>query len=111
MPETITFEKKDWLELENSWNEFKEFLKELKLTEGRGTGIPTIVNALKENGSPIPIFDINDPERTHFVVEIPIIRISSFVKPKDTLETCRYSYKLCVFLRVLEKLTETKMHR
>jgi ATP-dependent DNA helicase RecG len=49
-----------------------EFLKELKLTEGRGTGIPTIVNALKENGSPAPIFDINDPERTHFVVEIPI---------------------------------------
>lgn len=49
-----------------------EFLKELKLTEGRGTGIPTIVNSLKENGSPAPIFDINDPERTHFVVEIPI---------------------------------------
>jgi ATP-dependent DNA helicase RecG len=49
-----------------------EFLKELKLTEGRGTGIPTIVNALKENGSPAPIFDINDPERTHFIVEIPI---------------------------------------
>jgi ATP-dependent DNA helicase RecG len=49
-----------------------EFLKELKLTEGRGTGIPTIINALKENGSSAPIFDINDPERTHFVVEIPI---------------------------------------
>jgi ATP-dependent DNA helicase RecG len=27
---------------------------------------------LKENGSPAPIFDINDPERTHFIVEIPI---------------------------------------
>ncbi|MCZ2477681.1 transcriptional regulator [Aquirufa antheringensis] len=49
-----------------------EFLKELKLTEGRGTGIPTIVNALKENGSPSPTFDINEPERTHFIVEIPI---------------------------------------
>jgi ATP-dependent DNA helicase RecG len=49
-----------------------EFLKELKLTEGRGTGIPTIVNALKENGSPLPVFDTNDPERTHFIVEIPI---------------------------------------
>lgn len=49
-----------------------EFLKELKLTEGRGTGIPTIINTLKENGSPGPTFDINDPERTHFVVEIPI---------------------------------------
>lgn len=27
---------------------------------------------MKENGSPAPIFDINDPERTHFIVEIPI---------------------------------------
>jgi len=49
-----------------------EFLKELKLTEGRGTGIPTIVNALKENGSPSPKFDTNEPERTFFIVEIPI---------------------------------------
>lgn len=49
-----------------------EFLKELKLTEGRGTGIPTIVNALKNNGSPLPKFDANEPERIHFIVEIPI---------------------------------------
>jgi ATP-dependent DNA helicase RecG len=49
-----------------------EFLKELQLTEGRGTGIPTIINALKENGSPAPKFDTNEPERTHFIVEIPI---------------------------------------
>jgi ATP-dependent DNA helicase RecG len=48
------------------------FFKELKLTEVRVIGIPTIINALKENGSPAPIFDINDPERTHFLVEIPI---------------------------------------
>lgn len=27
---------------------------------------------MKENGSPAPIFDINDPERNHFIVEIPI---------------------------------------
>lgn len=49
-----------------------EFLKELKLTEGRGTGIPTIVNSLVNNGSPSPIFDTNEPERTHFIVEILI---------------------------------------
>jgi len=49
-----------------------EFLKELKLTEGRGTGIPTIINALKANGSPMPKFDTNEPERIHFIVEIPI---------------------------------------
>lgn len=49
-----------------------EFLKELRLTEGRGTGIPTIVKGLADNGSPNPKFDANEPERTHFLVEIPI---------------------------------------
>ena len=49
-----------------------EFLKELRLTEGRGTGIPTIVKALKDNGSSEPKFDTNEPERTHFLIELPI---------------------------------------
>lgn len=49
-----------------------EFLKELRLTEGRGTGIPTIVKALKNNGSGSPKFDTNEPHRTHFLIEIPI---------------------------------------
>ena len=49
-----------------------EFLKELRLTEGRGTGIPTIRAALKENGSPPAKFDTNDPERTYFIAELPI---------------------------------------
>lgn len=49
-----------------------EFLKELRLTEGRGTGIPTIIKALKDNGSPNSVFDANEPERTYFFVEIPI---------------------------------------
>ena len=33
-----------------------EFLKELKLTEGRCTGIPKIRKAMRENGSPEPIY-------------------------------------------------------
>lgn len=36
-----------------------EFLKELKLTEGRNTGIPKIKRALKNNGSKEPIFETN----------------------------------------------------
>jgi len=44
-----------------------EFLKELDLTEGRGTGIPKILRKIKTNGSPIPRF-ITDEERTYFVV-------------------------------------------
>lgn len=36
------------------------FLKELKLTEGRGTGIPIIYSELNKNGSPPPIFETDD---------------------------------------------------
>ncbi|MDP2364412.1 MAG: ATP-binding protein, partial [Ignavibacteria bacterium] len=42
-----------------------EFLKELHLTEGRATGIPTIIKALEKNQSPKPIFETDD-ERTYF---------------------------------------------
>jgi ATP-dependent DNA helicase RecG len=42
-----------------------EFLKDLHLTEGRATGIPTIVNAMKKNGSPAPLFETDD-NRTYF---------------------------------------------
>jgi ATP-dependent DNA helicase RecG len=49
-----------------------EFLKELRLTEGRGTGIPTIKRALYENGSFPPSFDTDDPDRRHFIIEIPM---------------------------------------
>ncbi len=48
-----------------------EFLKELKLTEGRSTGIPKIIRSMKSNGSPKPIFDTDD-ERTYFKVELHI---------------------------------------
>lgn len=46
-----------------------EFLKELELTEGRATGIPTILKALHDNGSPAPRF-YTDDDRTFFEVEL-----------------------------------------
>lgn len=46
-----------------------EFLKELRLTEGRNTGFHKIVRALEENGSPPPVFE-TDEERTYFLVTI-----------------------------------------
>ena len=49
-----------------------EFLKELNLTEGRGTGIPTISRVLKENGSNGAKYDADEPERRHFIIELPI---------------------------------------
>ena len=46
-----------------------EFLKELKLTEGRNTGIPKIKRALKNNGSKEPKFETNDT-RDYFITTI-----------------------------------------
>ncbi|MBR1527554.1 MAG: putative DNA binding domain-containing protein [Prevotella sp.] len=47
-----------------------EFLKELDLTEGRATGIPTIQEELRENGSPQATIE-TDEERTYFLIDIP----------------------------------------
>lgn len=48
-----------------------EFLKELKLTEGRGTGVPKIIRAMRANGSPPPRFR-TDEDRTYFATVLPI---------------------------------------
>lgn len=48
-----------------------DFLKELHLIEGRNTGIPTALKAIKANKSPLPIF-LTDDERSFFSVILPI---------------------------------------
>ena len=48
-----------------------DFLKELKLTEGRATGIPKIIKSMEINESPKPIFDTDD-DRTYFLVKLLI---------------------------------------
>lgn len=47
-----------------------EFLKELELTEGRATGIPTIQRKLKDNGSS-PATIETDENRAYFLIDIP----------------------------------------
>lgn len=47
-----------------------DFLKELHLTEGRGTGFPAIYKAMADNGSPEPIFDTD--ETTYVLVTLPV---------------------------------------
>jgi len=47
-----------------------DFLKELDLTEGRGTGFPTIYKAMADNGSPDPVFDTNE-QCTYFLAVLP----------------------------------------
>lgn len=48
-----------------------EFLKELELSEGRNTGIPTILRAMRENGSLPPVFETDD-DRTYLLVRLPL---------------------------------------
>ncbi len=48
-----------------------EFLKELKYTEGRSTGIPKIIRAMKANGSPPAEFEF-DEDLSYFLARLPI---------------------------------------
>ena len=67
-----------------------EFLKELELSEGRNTGIPKVLRAMRDNGSPTPVFD-TDEDRTHLLVHLPLrqapkpenAQVAGQVEPKD----------------------------
>ena len=48
-----------------------EFLKELDLAEARSTGVPKIFRAMRQNGSPEPVFE-SDENRTWFRVRLPV---------------------------------------
>ena len=50
-----------------------DFLKELEITEGRSTGIPKILRAMKKNGSPPPVFDF-DEDHSYFLIRLPVHR-------------------------------------
>ncbi len=66
-----------------------DFLKELHLTEAKGTGIPTIRKALSRNGSPKPMFEM-DNDKTYFLTIIPIHKDFQFSSRKlSILEYCR----------------------
>ncbi len=52
-------------------NRLGDFLKELDLTEGRCTGIPTIQDELAKNGSPRASIE-TDEERSYFLMFIPV---------------------------------------
>lgn len=74
-----------------------DFLKELKLTEGRCTGIPTIIKSMKDNGSPKATFE-TDEGRTYFITRLPIqskagskVQILSYcIVPKKRSEIFKY---------------------
>lgn len=76
-----------------------DFLKELKLIEGRNTGIPTILRALKNNGSEPPIFE-TDEERSFFTITLPVNKEFLSKETKDngdvkkTIKTRRSSSEI-----------------
>ena len=53
-----------------------EFLKELSLAEGRGTGIPKILRVMAENGSASPQFE-TDENRSYFICHFSIHPMAS----------------------------------
>lgn len=76
-----------------------DFLKELHLTEGRGTGLPKIRKSLELNGSPPPIFE-TDEDRNFFSVKM-------FPHPFTDMETT--IYRLTTQSRkILKFCTESK---
>jgi len=94
-----------------------EFLKELELTEGRATGIPKIIRAMKENGSPEPLFETED-ERLSFLVRLPVLQESA---PLDigtklgpsrdqvlTIRNCLTPTPLLELMRLVGRTNRTK---
>ena len=47
-----------------------DFLKELDLTEGKGTGFPIIYKVMKRNASPKPVFE-TDEQNVYFLAVLP----------------------------------------
>lgn len=67
-----------------------DFLKDLNLVEGRNTGFPTAISAIKNNGSPMPIL-LTDDDRTFFSVILPIHTAFRDVAPKKEKTAIRKS--------------------
>lgn len=78
-----------------------DLLKELKLIEGRNTGFPNAIKALKANGSGMPRFEM-DNERSFLSVTIPIHPY--FLKASSDKDT-EYREK------ILEQLRTSPMNR
>ena len=77
-----------------------DLLKELHLTEGRGTGFPTIRNAMRENNSPEPVFE-TDEQSTYF---LSVLQAKEQII--DTIEAVTFTNleELSYFLNTLSNL-------
>ena len=62
-----------------------DFFKELEITEGKSTGIPTIKRAMEHNGSPEARFEFDD-SYSWFMVTLPIHPVFLSVSNNDTVK-------------------------
>ena len=87
-----------------------DFLKELNLTEGRATGIPTIQKKLRENGSPKAMIK-TDEARTFFLIIIPcrkdFVQVDKKVQNTDIELVMRKMSKLCP--SYVQDMTQTEV--
>lgn len=83
-----------------------DFLKELKLIEGRNTGFPNAIRALKENGSDLLRFDMNE-QRDYLSVTIPVHK--RFLKNRRAAGE-EYGERIAAILKK-EALTTTELAR
>jgi len=80
-----------------------DFLKELHLAEGRGTGFPKIRRTLEANGSPGPIFE-TDEERTYFLTTLHIHPESQVSERVDAVEGLNHAE----FNKLVSSLSQVK---
>ena len=87
-----------------------DFLKELNLTEGRGTGFPIIYRKMEQNGSPEPTFETDDLH-THFLAILPVhheFLKEDNLKIKSILRFCEKPKYKKEILSMLELSNHTK---
>ena len=84
-----------------------DHMVELEMTEGRGTGIPKMLKAIQNNGSPAPVF-YTDDDRTYFLVELSVHPVFAEVtddKETDTTGSEKTSEKILRLLKQDPKMT------
>ena len=83
-----------------------DFLKELHLIEGRNTGFPNAIKALRENGSDLLTFDMDD-NRSYLSVTIPV---HSYFLDKNEKTDKKAAYKKKIIDALKDKpLTLTEL--
>ena len=78
-----------------------DFFKELEITEGKSTGIPTIKRAMDHNGSPEARFEFDD-SYSWFMVTLPIHPVFLSVTDNDTVKVGK------VTVNITEKTAKKK---